>query len=79
MEEPITPTQLRKNVYRILDEVLETGRPVVIERKGRRLHIQPEAPRRDLSKLKPHPGLIIGDPEDLVEIDWLSEWNSDPL
>jgi hypothetical protein len=71
-------SQLRKDVYRILDEVLETGRPVEIERKGRVLRIEPQREERDVfGLLTPHPGSIVGDAEDLVHIDWSSEWKTD--
>lgn len=70
----VTASELRQNVYRLLDEVLRTGRPLEIERGGRRLRIVPvEAPAK-LSRLSVHPGTIVGDPEDLVHLDWTHEW-----
>jgi antitoxin (DNA-binding transcriptional repressor) of toxin-antitoxin stability system len=70
----VTPTELRKNLYRILDRVLSTGTPVEIDRDGKLLKIVPlERPSR-LERLSPHPGTIVGDPEELVEIDWTREW-----
>ena len=41
----ITASRLRDNVYRILDEVLDTRRPVEIERRGQRLRIVPAEPK----------------------------------
>ena len=72
----ITASKLRENIYKILDHVLETGAPVEIERHGRRLRIVPgeDAPRNKCDRLKPHPAAIVGDPEDLVHLDWSSEW-----
>lgn len=71
----ITASKLRQDVYRILDEVLATGEPVEIERKGRVLRIVSEEPRPSrLAAMEPRPDLIIGDPEDLVHIDWSDEW-----
>jgi hypothetical protein len=72
----ITASKLRENVYKILDQVLESGTPVEIERRGRRLRIVPadHAPGRKLDRLEPHPDAIVGDPEDLVHLDWSSEW-----
>jgi antitoxin (DNA-binding transcriptional repressor) of toxin-antitoxin stability system len=70
----MTTSQLRENVYRILDEVLETGVPVEIERKGRRVRIVPvESPSR-LGRLQPRPDFVVGDPEELVHLDWSTEW-----
>ena len=64
---------LRENIYRILDEILETGVPVDIERKGKLLRIATVEPKSKLANLKPR-DLIVGDPEDLVHIDWSEEW-----
>lgn len=70
----ITASELRQNVYRLLDEVLETGVPLEIERKGRRLRLVPvERPSR-LDRLVPHPGFVVGDVDDLDHIDWSKEW-----
>jgi len=74
----ITASQLRQNIYRILDEVLETGRPVEIERKGRLVRIELERQDKNLFEtLIPHRGTIVGDADDLVHIDWSSEWKAD--
>jgi hypothetical protein len=72
----VTASRLRENIYRLLDQVLETGTPVEIERRGRILKIVPadEPPRSKLDRLEPHPGSIVGNPEDLVHLDWSSEW-----
>jgi hypothetical protein len=56
----VTRARLLKSLCRIFDRVLSRGTPV-------------ERPRR-LERLTPHPGTIVGDPEDLVEIDWTREW-----
>lgn len=74
----ITPSELRANLYRLLDEVLETGIPLEIERQGRHLRIVADPPTSKLDRLVPHPGTVIGDPEDLVEMDWSGYWNPDP-
>jgi hypothetical protein len=75
----VSPSELRANIYRLLDEVLETGTPLEIERKGRKLRIVRDEPASKLSRLVPHPDAIRGDPDDLVEFDWLQYWNPDPL
>ena len=69
----VTASKLRENIYGILDQVLETGTPVEVIRKGKILKIVPEAKPDKLSKLKKRK-CIIGDPEDIVHMDWLSEW-----
>jgi antitoxin (DNA-binding transcriptional repressor) of toxin-antitoxin stability system len=74
----VTASQLRANVYRLLDEVLESGRPLEIERKGKILVIAPQETRTLWDRLPRREGAIIGDPDELIHIDWSSEWNPDP-
>lgn len=74
----ITASKLRANVYRLLDEVLESGRPLEIERKGKTLVIAPKEARSLWERLPRREGAIVGDPSDLVQMDWSSEWNPDP-
>jgi len=70
----MTASKLRQDIYRLLDQVLETGEPVIVERNGRRLRIiADEAPSR-LGTLVRRPDVVIGDSADLVELDWSDEW-----
>jgi len=64
---------LRENIYRILDQVVETGVPVEIERRGKILRIVSQEPRSKLANLKPRPYLL-SDPEEIVHMDWAEEW-----
>jgi hypothetical protein len=69
----INASKLRQNIYRILDQVLETGVPVEIERRGKLLRIVcEEAPGR-LAGLQPR-DYLRGAPEELVHLDWSDEW-----
>jgi antitoxin (DNA-binding transcriptional repressor) of toxin-antitoxin stability system len=70
----VTASELRQNIYRLLDEVLASGEPLEIERKGQRLRIVPVTEGSRLDRLTPHPGAISGDPDDLVSIDWSEHW-----
>jgi hypothetical protein len=70
----ITASALRQNIYRLLDQVLETGQSLEIERKGQRLRISPMAPVRKLERLQVRPGYLKADPEELVHLDWSGEW-----
>jgi hypothetical protein len=74
----VTASQLRANVYRLLDDVLESGRPLEIERKGKILVIAPQEPQSLWDRLPRREGAIVGDPDELIHIDWSSEWNPDP-
>jgi antitoxin (DNA-binding transcriptional repressor) of toxin-antitoxin stability system len=69
----VTASRLRENVYRILDEVIATGVPVEIVRKGAVLRIVPEQRASKLSRLKRRAGFE-GDPDDIMGMDWLKEW-----
>jgi hypothetical protein len=70
----ITPTQLRKDVYNILNSVLKTGVSVEITYHKKTLKISTKEAPSKLAKLKPIPHLIKGDPKDLEKIDWSKEW-----
>ena len=70
MEKPLTPTQLRKDLYKVLDEVLETGQPREIVRGGHKLAIVPLGPRkRDLDRL-PRREILLCTPDELESIHW---------
>lgn len=69
----MTASQLRQNIYQLLDQVLDTGVPLEIERKGKKLRIAPEPPRDKLANLKRR-DCLVGDPEDIVHMDWSKEW-----
>lgn len=71
----LTPSKLRADIYRILDKVLATGRPVEIERRGQRLRIVPVEPKRKLENLPVRPYLLT-DPDELVHLDWSEEWRA---
>ncbi len=77
----ITASKLRENVYRILDEILETGVPVEINRRGKKLKIvrAEEVTSSRLDNLIERPEAIAGDPEDLVHIDWSKQWRPGPI
>ncbi len=71
---PLTASELRANIYRLLDRVLETGVPIEVERGSRRLRIVAVDESGRLDRLIPRPDVVRGDPEDLVHLDWSSEW-----
>jgi len=69
----ITASKLRENIYRILDEASATGTPIEVVRKGTVLRIVPEKRASKLDRLKKRTGFD-GDPDDIIEMDWLKEW-----
>ncbi len=74
MPEQVSNLNIQNDIFQLLDKVIKTGVPVEIERKGKRLLISPAEKRRDLDSLEEHPGFIVGNPDDLVHIDWSAEW-----
>jgi hypothetical protein len=71
----VTPTQLRTNIYNLLDEILKTGLPLEIKKGDKKLRIVPVEEVDKLQNLVARPDVIQGDPDDLVEIDWMDEVN----
>ena len=69
----VTASQLRENVYRILDEAIATGNPVEVLRKGAVLKIVPEKRPSKLDRLKKRKGFV-GDPDDIIGMDWSKYW-----
>lgn len=74
----ITASALRQNVYRLLDQVLETGRPLEIERKGQILRIVPDKTSARLDRLIPHPDFVRDRDDDLVDVGWSDAWDGEP-
>jgi antitoxin (DNA-binding transcriptional repressor) of toxin-antitoxin stability system len=71
---PLTVSKFRENIYRILDQVLETGVPVEIERHGKLLKIVPTDMPKKLDNLIDRKDFLRGDPEDIVHLDWSRAW-----
>ena len=71
----MTPTELRRDLYRLLDQVLDSGEPLEVQRGGRRLRVS-VAPARTskLDRLVHRPEIFVGDPEDLVHLSGAEGW-----
>ena len=69
----ITASKLRANVYRILDEAIETGEPVEVVRKGIVLTIVPPKRVNKMDNLKKRK-VFVGDVDDIIGMDWSKEW-----
>ncbi len=70
----ITPTNFRQNLFKLLDEVLESGKVLEIDRNGSIIKIVPPKKKSKLKRLVAHPDTVIGDSEELVSINWDKEW-----
>lgn len=74
----INPSEFRKDVYGIIKQVSATGEPVQIEtRRGEVLQLSRVRTGSRFDNIVPMPALIVGDPEELVSIDWSEDWDTD--
>lgn len=72
----MTLTELRKNIYSVFDEVLKTGKTIEIQSKGKTVSLSPGKRVAKLERLRNAalPKAIIGNPDDLIHLDWEKEW-----
>jgi hypothetical protein len=77
MSKPMTATELRKDIYRVLDEVLETGEPQEVQRGARTLMIVPADGRRLRLTDLPRREALSCSPDELVETSWDREWSAE--
>lgn len=72
----LSAAKLRAHLYEIIAQVSTSGMPIEIEYKGMLVKLVPSKTKGKLDKLKKRPGTIVGDPEDIVHLDWSNEWES---
>lgn len=67
-----TATDLRANLYEVLDYVARTGRAVEVTRGGVELCIvrKEQVVKKEKRAAKVLPDLIVGNPDDLVHVEW---------
>ena len=76
----ISATKLRADIYRLIDNVIESGVPVEVELRGKKVRIVPAEPRDKLANLVKRPGVIVGDAGRLDRIKafdeakWRKKW-----
>jgi len=73
----ITVPELRGNIHNLLDEVLNTGIPIEIDKGGKKLKIMPLDKANKLQNLISRPDVIKGNPDDLIDIRWEKEVSLD--
>ena len=71
----ISLTALRQNLFKSVDQVIATGIPLEVKRKGKIVKIIVEDKNDKLANLIPH-DCIVGDPEDLVDLH-IPHWNEE--
>jgi hypothetical protein len=71
----ITLTELRADLYKVVDQIIETGVSVEVQRNGHKIKIILADGPSKLERLAQRTGVINGDPEDIVHCEWLQEWS----
>ena len=62
MPQQVSDINIQKDILKLLDKVVQTGVPLEIERKGKRLLISPAKKHRDLDCLENHQDFVVGNP-----------------
>ena len=70
MGKPMTVTELRKDIYRVLDDILESGVPQEVTRGSRTLMIVPAGGQRLRLADLPRREALNCTPDELVETSW---------
>ena len=70
-------TALRQQLFKVVDQVIATGVPAEINRKGNIVKIVLDKKKSKLENLIPH-DCIVGDPEELVNLS-LHEWGEEKI
>ena len=69
----IKPSQLREDIYNLLDQVIETGVPLEIKRKGKVLKVMLDKKASKLGNLKIR-AVMSTHPNYYVHLDWSKKW-----
>lgn len=71
-----TLTELRTNLYKTIDHLIETGEPIEIKRKGHILKITSEKVSSKLSNIVNRKDVISDSFDELISNNWLKTWTS---
>jgi hypothetical protein len=77
MPRNLTETGHKKDIYKLLYKIARTGTPAEIEWEGKHFMISPSG-KKGLDCLENHPDFIVGNPDELVHVDWSPEWKFEP-
>lgn len=68
-------TELRANLYKTIDHLIQTGEPVEIKRKGHIVKIISVKTSSKFSNIIDRKYVIASESDELVNNDWLSAWS----
>ncbi len=74
----MAPTQLRKDLYQLLDQVLESGEGIEIVRPTGSVILLPQKKPGKLANLAKRQ-TVIGDVDDIDKITWEDSWRPDSI
>lgn len=74
----VSPTQLRKELYRLLDDILESGEGIEVPRGAGSVVLLPQRGPGKLASLKRR-DTIAGDPHELDSVSWEGLWQPDSI
>jgi len=77
MKTTIPLNNFLSNTEILLKEIVENKTSIEIELKEKKIIIALSEHENKLKRLKRHEGCIVGDPEDIVHLDWSGEWRND--
>ena len=72
----MTLTELRKHIYTVVEDVIKTGKTIEIQSKGKTVLLSPGRREGKIERLRKaaRPRAIVGDPEEIIHLDWEKEW-----
>jgi hypothetical protein len=70
----VTPTDFRKNLFSLLDGILQNGKVLEINRNGHIIKVVPPRKSKKIDRLVPHEDAVVGESDDFVSMDWSGEW-----
>lgn len=77
MMKKINSLEFRQNVDHLLDEIVNTGVSIQVERNGTILEIKAVKKTSKLDQLVLRPDFIVGNVDDFVNVSWEGEINFD--
>jgi hypothetical protein len=71
----ITPSELRKDLYNLLDQVILTGKPIEVKRRDKVVKIMVEPSKLKLNNLKRRE-VFNCEPDEIIHNNWEKEWKA---
>ena len=65
------------NTEILLKKIVESNTSIEVQFDEKKIIIALSEHANKLKRLKRHEGCIVGDPEDIVHLDWSGEWRND--